>query len=75
MLAEYQKIMNKHFNDHFQNIQRYVCPEWEAIIHLLTYTGKQLSIEKKKSKIFKGTTQVRSEAAETPQDMIPTMVP
>ena len=35
----------------------------------------QLPVEKKKRKIFKGTTQVRSEAAETPRDTIPTMIP
>ena len=38
-------------------------------------SGIQLPVEKTKRKIFKGTTQVRSEAGELPQDMIPTLVP
>ena len=37
-------------------------------------SGMQLPVEKKRGK-FKGTTQVWSEAAETPREMIPTMVP
>ena len=38
-------------------------------------SGMQLPIEKKKGEIFAGTTKVRGEAAETPQDTRPTMVP
>ena len=48
----------------FDNYQR--CP---------VLLNMQLPVDKKKRKIFEGTTQVQSEAAETPQDMIPTMVP